>query len=137
MAVAYPSVEEILKRLGVFVPPKYVCASDINVGDLVYLSGVNTVIKAKADSIDTMPVLGIVFVKYSPTSCNVAEEYVLKDVDPSLLPSDGDYYASTTEAGKYQSTTPTGSGVVIQKIGFKMDATTLRIAINDNYIKRP
>ena len=137
MAIGTPSVEEILKRLGLFVPPGYDCTSDVEVGDLVYLSGANSVSKAKADTINTMPILGVVFTKYSPTRCNVADDYILKDLDPSLLPTDGVYYASVSEAGKFQNTPPTASQSILQKIGFKMDNTTLRILINETYIKRP
>ncbi len=109
----------------------YACPTTVAVGNVVYLSGADTVDQADADSASTMIAIGFVIDKPTTTSAVVqyggeyagfvgltpGETYFVSTVAGAIvLSSDGNY--------------PTAAGSVVQEVGFARSATTLVIDIS-------
>jgi hypothetical protein len=82
--------------------------------DLVYITGNNTVDKANATSIATVPAIGFVTLKPTTTSC-LLTYYGEVAGFAGLIPG-AIYYLSTT-VGLMTTTAPSASGDVVQKVG--------------------
>lgn len=105
------------------------CSSDTIVGDAVYVSGNDLVAPAKADSLMTMPALGIVVRKTSSTHCFVrrlAETTVFSGLTPGAS-----YRISELIAGSITSDAPPAPGIlpvfVYQSIGWAVSPTNFAI----------
>ena len=103
---------------------KVIAAEALSKGDVVYISGGTgdnpEVSKAKADSITTMPALGIM---KEPLSLNAEGECITSGELTGLgtllgsFSTGDDLYVSSSTAGALQNTAPTGEANLIQKIG--------------------
>lgn len=105
------------------------CSSGTIVGDAVYISGSDLVAPAKADSLTTMPALGIVVRKTSLTHCFVrrlAETTIFSGLTPGAS-----YRISEVIAGAITSAAPPAPGslplFVYQSIGWAVSPTNLAI----------
>jgi hypothetical protein len=106
----------------------YACAPTVAIGDIIYLSGVDTIAKASAFSLATMPSIGLVYAKPTTTSAVVIYEGELS-VFTGLIPGTR-YYASVV-AGQIvppgDVNFPSVTGNVLQDIGLARNSTTLVI----------
>lgn len=83
--------------------PVYTCDSSLVVGEYVCIGVDNKLIKAKADSRDTMPCIGFVTQKLDTTHCRIS------GTGPVILTgavNKKPYFISVTEAGRLQDTLP-------------------------------
>jgi hypothetical protein len=105
------------------------CPGTVAVGDVVYLSAADTVDKASATD-DTKPAIGVVVSKPTATTA-VVRWGGTASVFAGLTPG-ATYYLSTV-AGTITDTAPSGSGNIVQRLGFAKNATTLFIQIDRDF----
>lgn len=110
------------------------CTTDVEVGDLVYLSASEVADRALANSPNTMPAIGIVVRKLSNTQC-IINQYQLQSNLSGLTPKQK-HFVSTTQAGKTQTTPPASkTGHVSQYVGESKSTTERLITIDaTNYV---
>ena len=101
----------------------YNCPSTVSVNDAVYSNGSNSVDRAKADSISTMPALGFVLSK--PTSTTAVIQYYGEIGGFIGLTPGVTYYVSDSVIGGITSTVPVAIGSTVQKVGFAKNSTTM------------
>ena len=93
----------------------------VSVGDLVYLSGLDSADEADNSSSSTTPAAAIVIEK--PTSTTATLLYLGESSTFSGLTSGSPYFLDT--AGGITLTSPTTTGSVIQVVGIAINTTTL------------
>ena len=112
------------RDFGTRVAPVYDCAPAVAIGQAVYMSGANTVAPALANSITTMPAIGVVVAKPSTTRCTV-----MRDTEVSgftgLTPGQNIYVSEVT-AGLLTNTIPILIGARRQIMGVASSSTTVR-----------
>ena len=109
----------------------YACPIGVAVGEAVYLSGADAVDQAKADSVSTMPAIGLVASKPSAVRCIVRyneEMGGLAGLSPTAT-----YYVSETTAGAITATAPSAIGQVIQRVGVARSATRIVVLIDRDF----
>lgn len=106
----------------------YSCPVGLNPGDLVYSTGAASVDKAQANSTTTMPAIGVVTSKPTPTSAIVTRQAFLAGFG-GLTPN-GKVYVSTSVAGSVQQTRPTNFNHVTQAVGVAASATQILFNID-------
>ena len=109
----------------------YTCLSSVAVGNVVYLSGSNTVGLANATD-STKLAIGIVLSKGSSTQCVVQLEG--ENSSFSGLTVGAVYYLGLTD-GTMTTIAPTIGGNIVQKLGFAKNSTTLVIEIDENFVQ--
>lgn len=102
------------------------CTVTETILDVVYETAASTVARASAGSIATMPVVGIVTSKPTPTTALVARNGELTGF-AGLVP-DQPYFAGILP-GTITLSPPGASGQVVQKVGYAKSTTTLVIEI--------
>ena len=96
--------------------------------DVVYISAADTVLKGDASAIATAKIIGFAPSAISASSTGAIQENgVLSGVLTGATA--GDVYFLSTTAGLISTTRPTGSGEVVQKVGYAKNATDLQIQI--------
>lgn len=103
----------------------YTCQPTVNLYDAVYLSGDDTVDKASAADILTMPALGVVVDRPNPTTAVVAYG---GDVLGLVGLQVGKVYYVDTVAGNLTVTAPTAAGSYLQPIARAV--TSSRLVVN-------
>lgn len=94
---------------GLAAQANFTCASDLAVGDWVYVSTGDTVAKADADDTSKLPVIGVIVSKPTTTTCVVQ---MTGQVTLSGLTAGAIYYLSAT-AGAITATAPTNNAIPI------------------------
>lgn len=94
-----------------------ICNPTVLIGDWVIIKG-GQIEKAQADSSSTMPAIGVVISKNSPTHANVVTEGWVSLMG---LVEDKEYYVSNTAAGQMQPDAPSVPGSIVQKVGTAKD----------------
>jgi len=107
----------------------YQCSTDVNVLDAVYLFNTDTVAQAEANSLDTVPVIGLVISKPTPTSAVV--QYSGEIATFSGLIVDRSYYLSDTLPGGIVENAPVNTGSIVQYLGFAKDSNTFVIMLGE------
>jgi hypothetical protein len=102
-------------------------AGTINIGEAVYLVGHNagtpTVELARGNSATTMPSVGVCVGAITDAVPGIVRMIgTISPVDTSAFSNGDDLWVSTTVAGGFQNTKPTGSANKIQKIGQVVEA---------------
>ncbi len=107
----------------------YNCPADLQMGDVVFLSGEDSIDRADANEDGMNPVLGFILDKVSPTMARVRYGGEL----PAFtgLVAGTTYYLSMTP-GEITDTPPNVPGSIVQKLGVARNETTLVIQINRN-----
>jgi predicted RecA/RadA family phage recombinase len=121
-----------LTASGVY-PMPFACAVAVTFDDAVYLSSADTVAKASAAGVSTMPCLGFVFDKPTPTSCLVMHHGEISTFAGLVIGQA--YFVSTTAGGIAKvgdAGMPTLSGQVVQPIGRPRNSTSMLIAVDAN-----
>jgi hypothetical protein len=106
----------------------FLCPIGSAVGDLVYLEAEDEVGVARADSINTMPVFGIIQSKPDASHCYV--QFAGEAGGYSGLVPDTDYYVSAVTAGRLSTVAPATSGQVLQKVGAARNTTTIILTVD-------
>jgi hypothetical protein len=117
--------------LNVLSSAPFACSPTLEVGEFVYLEGEDLIGPADANSLATMPCIGVVFEK--PTETTATLQYI-GDVGgfTGLIP-DTTYYISTSVPGQIQSSLPAalpGQSAVLQRIGSARNSTTLILSLD-------
>ena len=108
------------------------CTVTEQVGDAVFENVANAVRQSNASSTATMPVIGIVISKPTPTTCVIARSGEVAVF--AGLTVGQEYYASTTP-GQLTTTIPTISGQVAQYVGYARNTTTLVVQLRDPLVR--
>jgi len=98
------------------------CTVAEQVGDAVFENVANSVRQSNANNVATMPVIGIITSKPTPTTCVIARS---GEVTIAGLTVGQEYYASATVPGQLTPTVPVFSGFVAQYVGYAKNNTTL------------
>ena len=101
-------------------------------GDVVYLSGSNTVAKANATSLAKMPAVGIVKTKPTAVTCTVQDDGEFTTAGG--LTVGVNYFVSTTVDGAYTTVVPSANGSVLQILGFARNSTSLELQVSRSVI---
>lgn len=109
----------------------YSCPATVAINDIVYISNINTVDKADATSSATAA-WGIVLSKPSTYSAIVLFASAQVSGFVGLVPLD-QYYLDITPGGITNDVSGFSPGNIVQAIGQAVDATTLLVAIDDEY----
>lgn len=110
----------------------YACPAAVAVNDAVYLTGADAVDQAEANSVATMPVIGLVAFKPTPITCII--RYHDEQAGFAGLTPGATYYVSDSVPGGISTTAPVGPpGYVIQRVGFARNATTLVVFIDRDF----
>ena len=104
--------------------------SGVEVNDYVYINSNGKADKALASDIATMPCIGRVVSKTS-SKCKVRKALLEENV--TALPRDV-FFVSTTQAGTITTDEPTGTGSVIQVIGYGINNDLIDINVNQSEI---
>jgi hypothetical protein len=112
---------------------EFTCTATEQVNDLVYISAANTVAQANATDISTAQVVGFIASKSNDTTCRIRTYGVLNGF--TGLTFGRQYFLSTT-SGSVSLSAPTASDTVLVRVGKAVDADTLFVNINNNYIIR-
>lgn len=115
---------------GVSTTP-YACPAGVAVGDVVYLTGSDAVDKASSASVATVPAIGFVAAKPTPTTCVVRyhdEQSGFLGLTPGAT-----YYVSPTTAGAITAVAPGLLGQVIQRVGFARNPTTMVVFVDRDF----
>lgn len=104
-------------------------AGGITAGDVVYISANDTILPANATSLSTAKAIGIAAANIS--AGNSGQILMSGSIAEGVLTgaTAGNVYWLDTNAGAITNTAPTGSGNVILKIGYAVNATDLLIGI--------
>jgi hypothetical protein len=105
----------------------WTCASVVVVRNVVYQSGSGACTQARADAVATMPAIGLCISKPTATTCIIARSGEV-DGFAGLTP-DSLYYVSDTLAGGITATAPSGSGNVVQKVGYAKSSSILVVEL--------
>ena len=92
------------------------CPASVVVKDVVYQTGASSVDKARADSVLTMPTIGVVISKPTATTCIINRSGEISGF--GILIADLYYYVDPSTAGTITSTPPNTSGHVVQQVGY-------------------
>lgn len=111
----------------------YNCPTTVSVGDAVYGTGPDSVDRAQANSISTVPAIGFVLAK--PTTTTASVQYFGEVAGFSGLSTGSTYYLSDTVAGGITTTAPSTTGFIVQKVGFAKDSTTLVAVVNREFVQ--
>ena len=104
------------------------CNSSVEVEDLVYIDSLGILRKAKADDPSTMPAIGIVSQKISPTKCFIAKSFTALTYT-GVTPRDV-FFVSETNAGEVQDTVPSTPGRVWQNVGMGLNSNKIHISVD-------
>lgn len=105
------------------------CLSSLAVLNIVYVTGTgDTVAAAQANSLSTLPAVGIVISK--PTTLTAVVQYSGEISGFSSLTTGATYYLSDNTAGTITSLVPSTIGHAVQVLGVARDATKLVLAID-------
>ena len=106
----------------------FVCPTESEVGDLVYLESEDSVGLALAAAEGTMPCFGIIQAKVDSAHCYVQ---LAGEIDglTGLAPA-ANYYVSAIAPGKFSTAIPVDAGHVVQKIGSARNSAALMLAID-------
>jgi hypothetical protein len=110
----------------------WTCPVGVVVRDVVYETAANNCDRANANTIATMPVIGVVISKPTPTSCIVARSGEVSGFVG--LTADIPYFAGLI-AGTISVTAPVGSGRVVQKVGYARNTTNLVVELGEYTIR--
>lgn len=106
---------------------EWTCPAGVALYDVVYQTGSNSVDQARADSVSTMPAVGVVRAKPTATTCIIARS---GGVSGLSLTADTYYYVSASTAGAITSTPPSGSGNRVQQVGYAKTTSTLVVELS-------
>ena len=109
----------------------YTCGLDVNVNSVVYLASPDFVDLAHANNPTTQPLIGIVQSKPNQTTA-IVMYYGELTGQSGLIPS-ATYYLDVIPGG-YTTNPPSATGLVVQKIGFAKDPTTLVLFIDRDFV---
>jgi hypothetical protein len=104
----------------------WTCPVGVTVRDVVYEISANNCDQANANTIATMPVIGVVMSKPTPTSCVVARSGEVAGF--GVLTADVPYFAGTI-AGTITGSAPAGTDRVVQPIGYARNADVLVVEL--------
>lgn len=113
-------------------PGLFACPSSVTVGDAVYVSGSNAADRANAVAAVTVPAVGIVVDKPTPTSASVVYSGEAS-VFSGLVPG-GTYYVSWGNPGKITGAVTGVPGQYKQQVGVAKNSTTLIIEIGEAFL---
>lgn len=115
-------------------------AGAIAIGSPVYISGNDTVMKAKANASGTLPVIGVVAdgsiangvaggiqdtgTLVSSGGFPIADSLTLAPLTANVI-----YYASVTTAGTMTANAPSAAGQYVQEIGIATSTTELKLTL--------
>lgn len=120
--------------VGALTAGLYNSASDVGVTNVVYLSASDTVAKARANGMATMPVLGFVSAKPTATTATVVQDGDLGGFS-GLVPG-AIYFASATTAGGITADANSiPAGGVVQKLGRARNSTTLVLDVDSDFVE--
>jgi len=109
--------------------PEFDCLAGVAEGDYVYVDDAdNTVKKAKADSMATMPAFGKVVEKISSTRCTVDDNFIEEGLSGVLTKTK--YYISKDIAGTSTINGPTAAGHILQPVAFGVSTTQLLVKVD-------
>jgi hypothetical protein len=104
----------------------WICPAGVAIRDVVYEFGANNCDKANASTIATMPAIGVVMSKPTPTSCVVARSGEVAGF--GVLTADVPYFVGTI-AGTLTSSAPAGTGRVVQPVGYARNTDVLVVEL--------
>lgn len=107
------------------------CATTVNVGDIVYVSGNNTIDKADNTNINTIPCIGIVGSKPTATTAIVKSSGKLSGFS-GIIPGQR-YYVGTN--GTMITSPPIAVDSITQIVAIGLDNTTILMTISYNYVE--
>jgi len=110
----------------------YNCASGIKKGDVVYISGIDTVDLADNNNLTTVPCIGMVESKPSSTTCKVKNSGEIEGLAFSITPGQK-YYLGT--AGGVTTTPPTASNTIVQIIGVGVKTGVMLMTLSYNFVQ--
>jgi hypothetical protein len=108
----------------------YTAGEALSAGDVVYISGTNQVMKARADVMATARAIGIADEAISNGNTGaimVAGNRAVNGVSTAGIT----YFLSDSAAGQVTSTPPTGSGRIVLEIGVSSSTTNLELKIGE------
>jgi hypothetical protein len=105
----------------------WACPATVVVRDVVYQTGANSVDKALANVIATMPAVGVVRAKPTATTCIIARS---GEVPGYTLTADSYYFVSAAAAGAITATPPNTSGSVVQQVGYAKTTSDLVVELS-------
>lgn len=108
----------------------YGCDAGVAVNDVVYLSAADTVGKGDADDPGKQPVIG--FVRSKPDATHAIVQYYGELGGFIGLTPGATYFISTTP-GLIVTPPPSGTGTVVQRVGFARNANTLMCMVDRDY----
>lgn len=108
----------------------YTCDASLAVKDVVFFSAPLTVEKADATQVTTVPAIGMVASKPTPTSAVVR---LFGEVTGLTGLTIGTYYLSLTP-GQITQTVPAGAGQVVQKVGFAKSSTIFVVTATQDFL---
>lgn len=101
------------------------CTPAESIGDAVYVSGPGMVAQARANTILTTYVVGIIIAKPSATTCTVqvSDTFgIYSGLTPGVT-----YFLSDTTPGAITATAPTTTGTLVERVGVAIDSSTIVI----------
>jgi len=109
------------------------CTVAEQVGDAVFENVASSVRQSNANNTATMPVIGIIISKPTPTTCVIARSGEVTLVGPLTVGQE--YFASSTVPGQLTPTVPTLSGFVAQYVGYAKNTTTLVVQLGTPLVR--
>lgn len=112
---------------------EYTASESISEGDAVALNTTNNkVVKAKSDSWDTMPAIGIATeTKDTDEEVEIIQFGIAEDVSREAdFSADEKIFVSPTTAGRVTTTCPTASGQIIQSLGQAKNALDIVLEVD-------
>lgn len=109
------------------------CPTGVSVGDAVYQTGAGAVDQADNSGTSTMPCVGIVASKPTPTTCYVTRQGVQNGYPPATFIPKETYYVGTAGGLVNGPGVPSTPGTVVHEVGFAKDDTTLVVVIDADY----
>jgi len=110
----------------------YACPITVLVNDVVYLSAADAVDRADATSIATMPAIGFVASKPTPTTCTL--RYYGELGGFALIPDETYFVDTVPGAIVIEAFAPSAPGNIDQKVGFSRNATTLVVQVDRDFV---
>ncbi|HET6456419.1 MAG TPA: hypothetical protein VFI02_18605 [Armatimonadota bacterium] len=109
------------------------CPSGVAAGMSVYQTAANAVDKADNGSIATMPCVGVVLSKPTPTTCLVTRQGIVNGYPPFTFIPKETYYVGTNGSIVNSLGVPTTPGVVVHEVGFAKNDTSLVVVLDADH----
>lgn len=109
----------------------YTCSASLSVGQIVYVSGSNTVDLADNTNINTVPCIGMIISKPTSTSCTIKNTGEVTNLT-GIIPGQKYYVGS---GGAITDTPPTTTNTITQIVCVGVKNDTILLTLSYNFVE--